>query len=169
MRRKEKELVVEELRKELQLNPNIILTDYKGHNVKELTELRCKCREVKANFKVVKNTLLKLATKDTGFPSLSEYLTGPIGIALGKDSVVLAKTLVDFKNEYKKLKIKAGVLDGTLWSGEDVEEIANLPSREDLLAQLTHAMNGPIRNLIGVLSSPIQSLIYVLSQIKDRR
>jgi large subunit ribosomal protein L10 len=169
MRRREKELIVDELCRELQLYPNIILTDYKGHSVKELTELRCKCREAKLNFRVVKNTLLKLAAKESGLPPLSDYLNGPTAIVLGEDSVTLAKTLVDFKNEYKKIQIKVGLLDGTLLSGEGVEEIANLPPREVLLMQLTRAIENPMRNLIAVLSSPLQSLISVLSQIKNRR
>jgi len=170
MARKYKEIFVNELTDRLRANGNFILTDYQGLNVQEITELREKMHKMGCEFKVVKNTLARLALKNLNLENLTEYLQGPTAIALETSDIISpTKALVDFSRQHEKLRIKAGFLEGHVILAKEVENLAELPSKEVLVAQLCRGLETPIVRLCGVLQGVIRNLIAVLDGIRKKR
>lgn len=170
MIRKEKEVFVSELTDRLKSNNNFILTDYKGLNVEEMTDLRDRMRKIGCDFKVVKNTLARLAMKNLNLENLIEYLRGPTAIAVEKTDIIAAtKTLIDFSRQHENLKIKVGFLEGHIVLSQEVKSLAKLPSREVLLAQLCQSLRGPIVRFYGVLQGIVRNLIFLLEAIRKKK
>lgn len=168
--RPEKEAMVAELQEKLSSAQGVVLTDYRGLNVKAMTELRKKLREAGVEFRVVKNTLTGLAAKGAKIEGLSQFLTGPTAVAFGlKDPVIPAKILVDFAKDHKELKIKVGILAGQVIDAERVEALAKLPSREELLAQVARGFQAPIAGLVNVLQGTLRSLVYALDAVRRQK
>lgn len=162
--------VIEELSAKLATAKAAFLADYRGLTVDEVNELRGKLREAGVEYRVVKNTLLRLATKDTPFTCLDEYLKGPTAIAIAQDDPVApAKVLADFAKASKVFELKTAVLDGKLLSLAEVSALAELPSRDQLLAKMLGSINAPISNFVGVLAAVPRSLVQVLGAIKDQK
>jgi large subunit ribosomal protein L10 len=144
--------------------------DYRGLTFAEATELRSRLAKVDASLRVVKNTLAKRAAADVGIEGLSDLLKGPTAIAYCHgDPVRAAKIIQDFIKEKKKAAIRGGKLDRTLLSPADIEVLATLPSREQLIAQLVGAIASPLAGLANVLSGPIRGLVIVLGQIQEQK
>ena len=144
--------------------------DYRGLTFAEATELRTRLAKVDASLRVVKNTLAKRAAADVGIEGLSDLLKGPTAIAYCHgDPVRAAKIIQDFIKEKKKAAIRGGKLDRTLLTTADIEVLATLPSREQLLAQLVGAMASPLAGLANVLSGPIRGLVIVLGQVQEQK
>ncbi len=170
MGRKEKELAVQELSEKIKNNNGIILTEYHGLTVAEVSELRAKLRPHRCEYKVVKNTLTKKALKDAGLEEFNSYFVGPTAIAIENgDPVSAAKVLVDFSKDHAKLKLKAGFLGKKVLSVEEVKSLASLPSREVLIAKALGAMQSPITGLVNVLQGTIRNLVYVLEAIRKQK
>lgn len=170
MARPEKVAVVEELAGKLQESAAAILTDYRGLNVKSMTELRAKLREAGVEYKVVKNTLTRLAAEKANVSGLDELLTGPTAIAFNKDDPVApAKILTEFAKSNNALEIKGGILNGAVISVDEVKQLADLPSREELLATVLMRMQGPIYGLVYVLQGTLRSLVYALDAIRREK
>lgn len=170
MNRQSKEQLVAEFAEKLKMAKAAYLADYRGLDVEQATALRCKLHEVGVEYRVVKNTLLRLAAKDTDMECLDEQLTGPTAIAFANDDPVApAKALVDFAKDHKVFELKAGVLDGKLLSVADIKALSDLPSREELLAKMLGSMSAPASNFVGVLAAIPRSLVQVLSAIKDQK
>jgi large subunit ribosomal protein L10 len=168
--REKESAIINELKDKLTHASLSILTDFRGLNVKEITQLRSMLREKGAEYKVVKNTLTRLAIKDTQLSSLEEYLTGPTALALDlKDPVSIAKVILDFSKNYKNIEIKAGILQGQIIKPDKIKDLANLPSKQELLGKLIGAINSPLVNLVFVLSSPIRGFIHCLNMIKEQK
>lgn len=145
--REEKEQVVELIASKLQNSKSTIVTDYRGLNVAQVTELRKRLRENNVEFKVVKNTLTRLATKKTDLSDLDNVLVGPTAIAFGEeDAVTAAKVLVEFAKKNDKLEIKGGVVEGQVVSVEAIKALASLPSREGLISMFLSVLQAPMRN-----------------------
>ncbi|TYP58730.1 50S ribosomal protein L10 [Thermosediminibacter litoriperuensis] len=167
--REEKQQLVAELKDKFSRARAAILTDYKGLNVGEITELRRKLREQGVEYKVVKNTLTKLAIKDFDY-NLDEYLEGPTAVAFGfSDPVAPAKVLVDFAKDHKQLEIKAGVVEGRVADKAMVEQLAKLPPKEELIAKTVGAIQSPLFGIVWVLQGPIRDLVYTLQAIQDKK
>lgn len=146
--REEKEQQVAEIAQKLKDSKTTIITDYRGLDVAEVTELRKTLREAGIEYKVLKNTLVRRATAETNLSDADEFLKGPTAIAFGYDDVVApAKILVDFAKKHNNLEIKAGVLEGKLVTEEDVKALAALPSKEGLLSMLLSVLQAPMRNM----------------------
>ena len=144
--------------------------DYRGLTFAEATELRTRLAKVDATLRVVKNTLAKRAAADAGIEGLGDLLKGPTAIAYCHgDPVRAAKTIQDFIKEKKKAAIRGGKLDRTLLTTADIEVLATLPSREQLIAQLVGAMASPLAGLANVLIGPIRGLVIVLSQVQEQK
>ena len=112
-----------------------MLAEYRGLTVAEITGLRKKLREIQAEFKVVKNTMIRRAAKDTEFSQLEEFFTGPTAMGFTMDDpVLLAKAMRDYAAGNKKIRLKAGYLEGKVLSAKDIETLAEVPSREILLS-----------------------------------
>ncbi len=170
MARPEKEAVVKELTDKFSSAKSLVITDYLGLNVAEMTELRSKLREAGVEFKVVKNTLATIAANDVEMEEMTEYFSGPTAIAFGEDDAVSpAKVLVEFAKDHEVLEIKAGLLNGEMISKEKVESLAEIPSREELLAKAFASMKAPLTGLVNVLQGNIRGLVQVLNQIKEEK
>ena len=155
------------LKEKFESAQSAVITDYCGLNVAEMTKLRAKLREAGVEYKVVKNTLLILAADEVGIEGVESVFKGPTAIAYGiEDQVAPAKILSEFAKEYKKLEVKAGILDGKIISKEQVDDLANLPSREVLLTQVAGLLQGPLVGLANVLQGPIRKMGYALEEIR---
>jgi large subunit ribosomal protein L10 len=168
--RKEKQAVVSDVSDRMARASAVILTDFSGLKVEQMTELRQKLRDSGLDYLVVKNTLLQLASQGTDSEQLTQNLTGPNGLGFSYDDPVeLAKVLVNFAKDNPKLDIKEGVLDGKIISAEEVSALAKLPSREVLLGQLLGVMNGVARNFVSVLAAVPRGLVTALKQIEEQK
>jgi large subunit ribosomal protein L10 len=170
MPRKEKELIVDDLSSNINSTNGVVLTEYQGLTVAELDELRAKLRPLKCEYKVVKNTLNRLALKKSGVEGLEEFLKGPTAVAIEKgDPVSVSKVLIDFSKDHAKLKLKAGLLGGKIITPADIKVLASLPSREALIVKLLWTLNGPITSLVRVLNAVPASMVYVLDAVRKQK
>ena len=152
-----KKKVVEEIKGKFEGAKSAILVDYRGLNVEETTELRKNFRDAGVEYKVYKNNLVKLAIKDTDFEPLSQDLTGPNAIAFGyEDPVTPAKVIKDFAKKHAQLELKTGVIEGFYYGQEKIVEIAEIPSREELIAKLLGSFQAPVSNFVYLLSNVIE-------------
>jgi large subunit ribosomal protein L10 len=166
----DKRKVVEDLKQKLAATKVVIVTDYKGLNVAQMTELRRKLSEADVEYQVVKNTLLTRASKDTEVELLADVFKGPSGIALSfEDPVAPAKILTQFAKDNKKLEIKAGVMNGKTMDLEAITALSKLPSREELLAQVLSAMNAVPTGFVQALADLPRRMVNVLNAIKDQK
>ncbi len=170
MNRNEKGAVVQNMAERLDRAKALVLTNFSGLKVEQMTELRAQLREKGFEYVVVKNTLLKRAAEGKSAAVLGDMLEGPNGLGLSYDDPVgLAKALVDFAKTNPKLEIRAGVLSGKLIGPEQVADLAKLPSREVLLSMLLGALQGVPRNLVSVLAAVPRSLMNVLKAIEEKK
>lgn len=157
-----KESIVEDLQAKLNASPYLFVADYTGLKVTQFAELRNRLWTVGARCHVVKNTFLRRAAQSAGLPELAE-LKGQTAIVVGdKDVAAAAKVLKNFAAEFKKPEMKTGVVDKIVVSTEQIKAIADLPSREVLLATLLGTLNAPASKLVRVLSEPASSLARLL-------
>lgn len=170
MARPEKVAVVEQLTEKFKSSAAAIFTDYRGLDVQAITELRKQLRENGVEYKVVKNTLTLLAAKAADVEGVEALLGGPTAIAFdANDPVAPAKVLSEFAKANDALEIRGGILDGRVIEKSEVEKLANLPSREELLATALMRMQGPIYGLAYVLQGTIQSLVYALEAVRSQK
>lgn len=161
--REKKKQIVADLTDKLVRSEALIMTDYRGLSAAEINELRNQLREAETGFHVVKNRLVKLALEQAGLPWEQWLFDGPTAIGFCYEDVPgPAKILVEFANESKTFSIRGGMLGKKLVDGAQVSDLAALPSSEVLIAQAVARMQGPLVGLIGVLSAPLQNLVYVL-------
>ncbi|OFW60746.1 MAG: 50S ribosomal protein L10 [Actinobacteria bacterium RBG_16_64_13] len=170
MPRPDKIEAVKEITADLKATDVYYFVDYRGLTFSEATELRARLVKVDASLKVVKNTLAKIAAADAGVEGLTEMLQGPTAIVYCHgDPVKVAKTIQDFIKEKKKATLRGGKLQRSMLTASDVEKLATLPSREQLIAQLVGAIASPLTGLANVLSGPIRGLVVVLAQIQEQK
>ena len=156
---------VQDLKVRLQDAKAVVLTEYRGLTVQQLSELRKQLRSVSAQYKVVKNRLAKLAVTASALEPLTRHLTGPTGLIVSReDPVAVAKALATFTKTNQTLTVKAGYMDGQLLEPNGLKALADLPSREALRSQLVGAVQGPLAQLVGLLTAPQRELVYVLEQ-----
>ena len=132
-------------------------------NVAEMSELRRKLRSVDGEYLVSKNTLAAIAIRESPSTALESLLVGPVAVAFGfSDAVGVAKVLKDFAKDHEKLAIKGGVLDGEALSAKQLEQLASMPSRDELRAKLLALFNTPATNFVRLLKAPAQQMVQVL-------
>ena len=167
--REKKEKIVSELTEEFKNNIVAVLADYSGLNVSEISELRKKAKEKDVSFKVAKNNLFLLASKNAGAKLDKDTLKRPVAIAFGhKDEVDAPKTLNDFAKEHESLEILGGIIDSEYATKEAIMDLANLPSREELYAKIVGSLASPLRGLASVLQGNLRGLVLVLNQYKEK-
>lgn len=161
---------VKEITADLYASEIYYFVDYRGLTFAEATELRARLAKCDASLKVVKNTLAKRAAADVGIEGLDALLKGPTAIAYCHgDPVRAAKTIQDFIKEKKKAAIRGGKLQRSMLTPADIETLATLSPREQLLAQLVGAIASPLAGLANVLNGPIRGLVVVLSQVQEQK
>lgn len=162
--------VIEEIKEKISSSQSMVLVDYRGLNVAQLTELRKRYREAGVDYKVYKNTMMRFAFKELGLEEFNEFLKGPSGVAFGKDDPVsAAKITTEFAKTNDKLEIRAGIVDGKVIGVEGVKALAELPSREVLVAQVLGGLNAPIQGFANVLQGTIRGLAIVLNAIVEKQ
>jgi len=168
--KREKEQVVSELHEKLEAPKTVILTDYRGLNVEEITRLRRRLQEASVEYRVVKNRLVLLALKETSLEQLSDLFVGPTAMALTRDDPLApAKVLLEFSKETPMLEIKGGFVEGRVVGPIEIEAMAKLPGREVLLANLLRLFKGGQFRLVAVLSAQLRKLVQVLEAIHIAR
>ena len=150
----------------------VFITEYRGLTVKKISVCRKNIRQAGGEMKVCKNTLMRIALSECGMIQAPDFDFGPNGYVLSYgDAAAVAKAIRDFSKEKgnEALVVKGAILDGKLLSKEQVFALADLPSREQLLAQVVGTIAGPLRGLVTVLSGPARGLVTCLNQIKDKK
>ncbi|MDX6400840.1 MAG: large subunit ribosomal protein [Gaiellaceae bacterium] len=170
MHRDKKTQVVAELTEEIRGATALLVTDPRGLNVGQLSELRRSLRTHGASFRVTKNTLGRIAAKDAGADALVDLLSGPSGVALcTTDPAPVAKALADFARTSRLLELRGGVLDGRAINAEDARRLATLPPRIELLTQLVGGLASPIQGFANVLAQLPRSLVVALDQVRQQK
>ena len=165
----EKVKIVSELKEKINEAKSILLTDFTGLNVEEISELRSQLRKFSVEYRIVKNTLTKISVEELGKTEILSYLDGPTAIAFGLDEpLASAKIISEFAKKNDKPIIKAFIFDDQLFTGNQINELAKLPDREVLLAQLLGTINAPITNVVSSLHNLLQQMVYVLNAIKEK-
>jgi large subunit ribosomal protein L10 len=170
MNRDEKSAAISELESNIGKATNAFLIEFKGITVPQVTELRRQVRETNSTYVVVKNTLALIAVKDSPLKALEKAFSGPTAVAYNStDAVVLAKALTKFAKDVPAVHFKGAMLNGQIVPADQIQAIANLPSRDELIAKLLYVMQSPIRGLATVLQANIRNLAVVLSEISKQK
>lgn len=170
MDRSKKEQVVAELQEKLKDVKLAILVDYSGLNVRKITELRNELRKSDAEIRVIKNTLFKLASKDSEFTLFDDHLKGPLALIMNFGDVVgSTKALVEFAKKNAELELKVGIMSGTFLTTEQIQALSELPSREVLLGKLLSVMIGAQTSLVTVLSGVPRQFVRILEAYREKK
>jgi large subunit ribosomal protein L10 len=168
--RAEKVAVVDEVRGKLAASDAAVLTEYRGLTVAELADLRRQLNAAGGDYKIYKNTLVKLAVADGPQSGIHDLLTGPTAIAFVEGDVsAVAKALRDFSRANPNLVVKGGIVGQGVLSAAEISRLAELPSREVLLAQFAGALSAPLQQLAGLIQALPRNLAYGLSALLEQR
>jgi len=168
--RAEKVASVQAVAERLDAAEAVFVTEYRGLKVHDLEKLRVELREVGAQYRIFKNTLARIAAREQGLEALESLLVGPTGLVFsGSDVAATAKRLRDFSRTNPALVIRGGMIDGSVFDERTVAQLASLPSREVLLAQLAGALVAPLSSCVSVLSALPRNLAYGLKALHDER
>jgi len=168
--RAEKGTSIAEFREKLSGVRGAVLTDFRGLSVADITELRNLLRKSEVEYRVVKNTLARLAVKDTGLEGLAAYFEGPTAIAISrKDAVAASKVLTTWGKSRPTFTIKGGVVEGRVVGSAEIAELAAVPPREVLLARMAGALQAPITGLVRVLAVHLLGLACALDQVRQKK
>ncbi|MBU0502735.1 MAG: 50S ribosomal protein L10 [bacterium] len=166
----EKKKLVDELSEKIETAKVVILSDFRGISVKDMTVLRKKLFANESEFRVLKNTLLKRALEGAGYKSFEGSLSGPTGVLLGyKDPVAPLKSLVEFFEEVEKGEVKVGIIEKTEVDFDQIQKVAQLPSREELVAKVVGGIKSPLFGLVNVLSGTLRGLVVALNAVKEQK
>ncbi|MBF0496447.1 MAG: 50S ribosomal protein L10 [Deltaproteobacteria bacterium] len=170
MNREQKDQVVQDLHKRFARAKAVVLTNFSGLTVEKMSRLRDALREGGVEYKVVKNSLMNLAAKDTGVSRLKDHFSGPAGVAISYDEpITMAKVLADFAKAEDKFSIKVGYVDGNVFQGDEIVQFSKLPSREVLLGRLLGTMNAVPTGLVSTLNQIIATFLRALQAIADKK
>jgi len=153
LNKESKQAVVAEVAAQVAKAQTVVLAEYRGIAVGDLTKLRAKAREQQVYLRVLKNTLARRAVEGTPFASLAEQMTGPLIYGISEDAIAAAKVVNDFGKSNDKLVIKAGSYEGKVMDKAGVQALANIPSREELLSKLLYVMQAPVAGFARALAA----------------
>jgi large subunit ribosomal protein L10 len=170
MNREDKAAAISELGEGIGKATNAFVIAFKGITVPQVTELRRQVRDTNSTYVVVKNTLALIAVKDSPLTALKDQFSGPTAVAFNRtDAVALAKALTKFAKDVPTISFKGAMLNGQIVPADQIQAIANLPSRNELIAKLLYVMQAPIRGLAIVLQANIRNLAVVISEIAKQK
>lgn len=159
----DKKIIVDELLERVNGSPFLLVVDYNGMTVPEFSELRNRLAETGSECHVGKNRYMRIAIKEAGLPSLDDDLKGQTAFVTGEEDVCgAAKVIKNFAKEFKKPEVKSGILDGDVLNASQIEALADLPSRDQLLAQLLAVINAPASKLVRTINEPGSALARVI-------
>ncbi|TMD78680.1 MAG: 50S ribosomal protein L10 [Chloroflexi bacterium] len=169
-RKEQKAEQVELLTEKLKKAKVAVLTDYRGLTVSQIQDLRGKLRTGDVEYRVVKNTLARRAAEAAGAPALQSELEGPVAIAFGYDDLSAPAKLINewVRQTRLKLDVKGGLVEGRVFSPDQVKQLADLPSRETLIAQLMGTLQSPVGQLVAIMQTPHQQLLGALNAYKNK-
>ena len=160
---------IDALKEQFQHVNDYIFTDYRGMTVEQITNLRNTLREKGAAYRVIKNRFAKLALEQMGMPDVGDQLIGPTAVVLAEtDSGPIAKILFQAAKE-APVSVKGGIINGNVFTAEEVEAYSKLPSRDELIASLMGTMKAPIQNFVYVLNAVPQKLVRTLQAVADQK
>jgi len=165
----EKKAVVAEVSEQVAGAQAIILAEYRGMEVGQMTVLRAKARAAGVYFRVLKNTLARRAIADTAFAGLSDQMVGPLAYAMSSDPVAVAKVVHDYAKTNDKFIIKGGAMANFVMTPKDVASLATMPSREELLAKLLGTMQAPVTKFVQTLNEVPTSFVRGLAAVRDAK
>jgi large subunit ribosomal protein L10 len=161
---------VEEFKAILKDTKCIVLNDFTGLNVSDISELRRICRQNGVTYMVVKNTLAQRSFRDLGLEEVEDLLKGPTAVAVSiEDEALPAQIIKKFAQDYELPRFKGGYVAGRLLSGEEIERLASLPGREVLLGQVVGTFQAPMRGLLHCLTASLRDLVCVLNAISEKK
>lgn len=165
----EKKVMVAELSAQLAQAQAVIVAQYSGLAVGDMTALRSNARKAGVYLRVLKNTLARRAVADTPFAGLSQHLAGPLAYGISADPVAVAKVLHEFAKSNEHFVLKAGAMPNLVMSAKDVASLAQLPSREQLLAQLMATMQAPVAKFVRTLNEVPGKFVRTLAAVRDQK
>jgi large subunit ribosomal protein L10 len=161
----EKVETIEDFKTRLDGAKTVLVTEYRGLTVQQLSDLRKQLRGVSASYKIIKNRLAKLAMTDSDLSKLGPHLKGPTGMVISKeDPVAVAKALHTFARTNQALAIKAGFIEGQVLPPADLKALSELPTKDAIRSQIIGAIQGPLAQLVGLLQATQRDLAYVLAE-----
>lgn len=171
MQKNQKNAVIDELNQKLSEATAFYLTDFTGMNVKQITEFRSRLRKEGVEYVVVKNTLAQRALTGLDLPDIAGFFTGPTGLVIGReDAVTAAKVLTDFAKEFgDRPAIKVGVVDRRPFEAEQVRQLADMPPKEVLLAQIAGGLQAPMSRLVGGMNQLLAGFARAMDQLRQQR
>jgi large subunit ribosomal protein L10 len=169
MNQTEKAAVIAELRDRLARLPNVYLTDFTGLRVKQVTDFRRRVRAAGLEYVVVKNTLAQRALAEASVVGLDDQLAGPTGFVFAADPVAAAKVIADFQKDADAFRVKVGLVDGRTVSPQEVQRLARLPSRVELLSQLAGGFQAPLQGFVGALNGLLYQWVGALEALRQQR
>jgi large subunit ribosomal protein L10 len=168
--RAQKQERIEILRSLLAPAHGLFVMDFTGLTVGEVTELRRRVREARGGYRVVRNTLAKLALAETDHKQLQQLLSGPAAVAYtDQDAIALAKALADFAKTHEQLRFRGGLVEGQFLDASQAKQVAALPSRKELIARLLWVLQSPLRRMVTALNAPVAGLAVSLHQIAGKK
>ena len=165
----QKQAMVSEVATKLQGAQSLIVAEYRGLNVERVTQLRSKARKSGVYLRVLKNTLARRAVQGTPFEKLSEQMVGPLMYGISQDPVAGAKVLSEFAKENESFVIKAGAMPNAVMSAQDIKALAQLPSREQLIATLLGTLQAPMAKLVRTLNEVPGKFVRTLAAYRDKQ
>mgnify|MGYP000427485194 CR=1 FL=1 len=165
----QKKAVVAEVGTKVAEAEAIIIAEYRGLEVGQMTQLRAKTRESGIYFRVIKNSLVRRAVADTPYAGLAKHMVGPLAYGISSDPVAAAKVLHEFSKDNEKFVIKAGAMGENVMSFEDVKALAALPSRDELLSKLMGTMQAPVAKFVRTLNEVPTKFVRCLAAVRDSK
>lgn len=165
-----KDRMINEILSDLKERPNFFITDFMGSSVSDLESVRKSLRPAKGVFLVVKNSMMNVVLDQLKMEDVKPFIDGGVGLSLsGEDIIATSKVLVNFSKTHEKFKIKGAVIDGKIVAVDKIKEMASLPTKDVLLAQMVRGMKAPITGFVGVLGGVIRKLVYVVDAVKTSK
>ena len=170
MARPDKIAEVEAIAGHLEAAQSLVLADYSGITVAQMTEFRAKCRENNVVCRVVKNRLAKIAADKADFPAIKDHLTGPIALIMGPESQVEpAKLVMDLAKDVEALEVKCGFVDGDYMTPEQVVALSKIPGRDELYAKMMGSINSPLSGLVGVTNGVMSAVVRAIDAVAKQK